>query len=420
MGTARGQASTRLARSLVCLVVRDFLCHGGDGAAIQRDDDAGSDFDAKLAFPCLADDRVHPAGGDDLVAFDDVVLHRGVGALAATPRQREQKPRDCGQDDDDDQDSHVVCPPPPFCSRSRASRLYRSKTPRSIASRARRVSSRTKRRLWSERSRSPRSSSWFTRCRMYARLNAGAGRAVAVGVERARVAGEAGVPQVEPALPGERAAGAGGAGREDAVEHVDAGLDRLEDPLGVADSHEVAGLLGREERREPVGRLEHQRAVLADREPADRVAVEVELAELLERSPAQLAVGAALDDREAKLALGARSVALAAGPLGGAPHGVVQLDPRHAGRRHLVEAHRDVAAEVRLDRGGELRREPRLGAVVDVAERHAVVVDARDRVASENTWKPPESVRIGRFQAMKRCRPPSSAIVSSPGRKCRW
>ena len=40
--------------------------------------------------------------------------------------------------------------------------------------------------------------------------------------------------------------------------------------------------------------------------------------------------------------------------------------------------------------------------------------------SSEKTWKPPESVRIGRSQAMKRCRPPSSAISSSPGRRCRW
>ena len=38
---------------------------------------------------------------------------------------------------------------------------------------------------------------------------------------------------------------------------------------------------------------------------------------------------------------------------------------------------------------------------------------------SEKTWNPPESVRIGPSQPMKRCRPPSSAIRSSVGRKCR-
>ena len=96
-------------------------------------------------------------------------------------------------------------------------------------------------------------------------------------------------------------------------------------------------------------------AVLADREAADRVAVEVELAELLERAGAQLTVGAALDDREAELALGAGCVALAAGPLGRAADGVLELGARHARRRHLVEAHRDVAAEVRAGS----RRRPR-------------------------------------------------------------
>ena len=35
------------------------------------------------------------------------------------------------------------------------------------------------------------------------------------------------------------------------------------------------------------------------------------------------------------------------------------------------------------------------------------------------TWKPPESVRIGRSQFMKRCSPPSRATRSAPGRSIR-
>ena len=46
--------------------------------------------------------------------------------------------------------------------------------------------------------------------------------------------------------------------------------------------------------------------------------------------------------------------------------------------------------------------------------------DASSVSRSEKTWKPPESVRIGPSQDMNACRPPSSAISSSPGRKCRW
>ena len=35
------------------------------------------------------------------------------------------------------------------------------------------------------------------------------------------------------------------------------------------------------------------------------------------------------------------------------------------------------------------------------------------------TWKPPESVRIGRDQCMKRCSPPRCPMVSVPGRSIR-
>ncbi len=37
-----------------------------------------------------------------------------------------------------------------------------------------------------------------------------------------------------------------------------------------------------------------------------------------------------------------------------------------------------------------------------------------------NTWKPPESVRMGLSQAMKRCRPWCAPMMSSPGRSHRW
>ena len=54
-------------------------------------------------------------------------------------------------------------------------------------------------------------------------------------------------------------------------------------------------------------------------------------------------------------------------------------------------------------------------AAVEVrAEHDAVLVDLR-RAASDITWKPPESVRIGPGQAMKRCRPPRRATRSAPG-----
>ena len=39
--------------------------------------------------------------------------------------------------------------------------------------------------------------------------------------------------------------------------------------------------------------------------------------------------------------------------------------------------------------------------------------------ANDITWKPPESVSIGPFQLVNRCRPPSCAMRSAPGRSIR-
>src|SRR5579859_5350081 len=99
------------------------------------------------------------------------------------------------------------------------------------------------------------------------------GGARATLVEWERIAGEAGIPKVEPTLPGQGGAGTRGASRQYTVEHVDAALDHLEDAFRVADSHEVARLTGRQARSRPADGLEHLGAVLADREPAERVAV---------------------------------------------------------------------------------------------------------------------------------------------------
>ncbi len=40
--------------------------------------------------------------------------------------------------------------------------------------------------------------------------------------------------------------------------------------------------------------------------------------------------------------------------------------------------------------------------------------------ASENTWKPPESVSIGPSQCMNSCNPPWFRMISVPGRNMRW
>src|SRR4051812_13207677 len=52
--------------------------------------------------------------------------------------------------------------------------------------------------------------------------------------------------------------------------------------------------------------------------------------------------------------------------------------------------------------------------------RLRLISSATDPWPIENTWKPPESVMIGRRQAMNSCRPPISATWSSPGVMNRW
>ena len=52
--------------------------------------------------------------------------------------------------------------------------------------------------------------------------------------------------------------------------------------------------------------------------------------------------------------------------------------------------------------------------------RRRLTSSATEPCPIENTWKPPESVMIGRSQPMNRCRPPSLAMCSWPGVMNRW
>jgi len=118
------------------------------------------------------------------------------------------------------------------------------------------------------------------------------------------------------------------------------------------------------------------------------VPVEAELADLRDRAAAELGVGRALRDPEEELALGTRDSELAPRPQGRAPDGLGKLGRRNVCGRTDVETHCDVGAERSLDRRDRLRREASGSAVVDGAERDAVVVDGRDRVAQREDLKP--------------------------------
>src|SRR5262245_46901269 len=84
-----------------------------------------------------------------------------------------------------------------------------------------------------------------------------AGGARAILGQRPRVAREPRVLQVEATVLRERGPGAPQPRRPDAVEEVDPALDDVEDPGGVADAHEVARPVRRQEGCRPGRGLEH-------------------------------------------------------------------------------------------------------------------------------------------------------------------
>ena len=195
---------------------------------------------------------------------------------------------------------------------------------------------------------------------------------------------------------GERFAGLGaaeeeavapGAGGQDAVHHVDAHAGVLLDLVGVADAHDVAGLVGGEEFEGAGDHLARNLAGFADGEAADGVAVEVHLDEALGGLAAEVGVHAALDDAEEGLGcfellrpgnfvlVGVEVGLGACGPGVGEGHGVAGAFVRGRGLDALVEGHQDVGTEGDLDFDGVLGREEMRGAVEVGAELDAFGCD---------------------------------------------
>src|SRR6516225_8947448 len=81
------------------------------------------------------------------------------------------------------------------------------------------------------------------------------------------------VAQIDWTAAGECDAMASIAGRQDAVEHVDAALDRLQQILRRTNSHQVARPLDRQMRHGPLDQGKHHGLRLTDRKSADGIAV---------------------------------------------------------------------------------------------------------------------------------------------------
>ena len=113
---------------------------------------------------------------------------------------------------------------------------------------------------------------------------------------------------------------------QDAVEHVDARLDHLEDPLGIADPHEVARLArpGAAARASRSSRTSRSRSSPIARPPIALPSKSSSTSSSTERRRSSRSVPP-WTDREAELAVGALGVTLAPRPVGRPAHRVLEL-----------------------------------------------------------------------------------------------
>ncbi len=206
----------------------------------------------------------------------------------------------------------------------------------------------------------------------------------------------AGIAKIDLAEPGEGLAVAAVAGRHDAVEHVDAAGDRREQVVGRADAHEVMRLVVGQVRHDLLDHGQHHRLRLADGEAADGIAGKSMAARALALatrrsgwSPPWTMPNSARP--RAALRRAARALRPAQRQLHRLVDGGALVGQRHA----FVELHLDVGAEEALDLhralGVSSKREPSTW----LAKVTPCSVSLRS-LASDMTWKPPESVRMGR------------------------
>ena len=187
-------------------------------------------------------------------------------------------------------------------------------------------------------------------------------------VQRVLILGEAGVLQVQRAIPGPGLAVASGAGRQDAVEHVHAAIDRLDQIDRLAHAHQIAGAVLGQELGRVIQHLAHGLMAFAHGQAADGVAVEADFLKLFGRLTAQVFEGRTLLDAEQSLVLTLAEPRL--GPRAPADRQLHRPAGRVLLRRigdALVQLHGDVGPDaVGLDLDGAFRRQDVFGAV-DVA-----------------------------------------------------
>ena len=275
---------------------------------------------------------------------------------------------------------------------------------------------------------------------------AAAGRAGAALDQRVAVALPAGLAQVEAeaalGLGGEGDAVAGEAGRDGAVEDVEAEGDAAEQVVDLADPEQVLGRLARAAAARSSPAPPRISSLSRPRVPPIAIpstpAAETASADSRRRSswtpPWTIA-----EDRLARRPLALVPLEAAVEPAVGALGRAGRVLAVGVVGRALVEDEGDVGAERRLHLHRDLGRDEQLGAVAVGAEARRpprsisttepcsppgrplpLTSSATPPWASEKTWKPPESVISARSQPMNPCSPPAAAIRSGPGETNRW
>src|SRR2546428_1463124 len=190
-----------------------------------------------------------------------------------------------------------------------------------------------------------------------------AGVAIAAGVRWAAVLDELVVAKVDPsAVRQDRSVSSNPRG-QDAVEHVDAAGNRLDQVAGRTHTHQVAWAIAGQDRRlqgeQPIG----DRLRLPQAQPADAEAVERLSGENLGALPAKVIIEPALDDPETQLAGSGLGREASGRPSVRAVHrGTSRFSGCGPGDR-LVARHHDIRYELPLARHDRIRRATLLAAV---------------------------------------------------------
>ena len=192
------------------------------------------------------------------------------------------------------------------------------------------------------------------------------------------------VAQVHHAVPSEDHSVATVPRRHNAVEHIYAAFNRLQDVPRRTDAHQVTGFVLREDIVANLDHVIHHFGRLAYRQTAYGIPVSVKVAQTLAGFLPQVAVRTALHDREEVLLIAVQifraieACYTAVEPAVRAVHRVLGVFLVRRAGTALIERHHDVCADLPLDIHYVLRREEQLAAVDMTAEPYALFVHLAD------------------------------------------